>query len=118
VSPQQRAAIAHLMIGVVAQQMDAMARIVENIKPTNPTEVEQGARAIALMTRSLREIAALNKNEDEAPSHEAVDDPVPLDIDEFRYELARRINEIVEARRGGTTGGDRPGLPAPEAGGA
>ncbi|MEI9803939.1 MAG: hypothetical protein WDN48_05060 [Pseudolabrys sp.] len=117
VSPQQRAAIAHRMLSVVEKQMDAIARIVDNIKPTNPAEAEQGARAVAFVTRSLREIAALNKNEDEAPSDEAADDPLPRDIDEFRYELARRIHEIVEGHTGGTAGEDRPVLSGPVAGG-
>ena len=56
-------------------------------------------RDSASISRTVREIAALNQPTEVAPADEADDDPVPRDIDEFRYELARRIRGFIEARQ-------------------
>lgn len=99
VSPQQRMAIAQRIMRVVECQITAVERIVETVKPTDQLEAEHGAHTLASVSRTLREIALLNKPEDATPPDEADDDPIPRDIDEFRDELARRINEFVDARR-------------------
>jgi len=85
-------------------QMDAIDRIVKNIAPSDQIEAEHGARTLASVSRTLREIQALNKPEDEAPPDDVDDDPIPRDIDEFRRELARRIRGFIETRRIGADG--------------
>jgi hypothetical protein len=47
----------------------------------------------------VREIAALNQPNEVTPADAADDDPVPSDIDEFRFELARRIHQFIEDRQ-------------------
>jgi hypothetical protein len=113
VSPQQRMALALRIQRVVEHEMDAVERILKNIAPSDQIEAEHGARTLASVSRTLREIAALNKPEDETPPDAADDDPIPRDIDEFRRELARRINGLIEARRAsesGSSGGNSGAL--------
>jgi hypothetical protein len=99
VSEQQRLAIAQRIMSVVEREMDAAERIVNVIKPNDQIEAEHGARTLASVSRTLREIKALTEPDQVTPPDETDDDPVPRDIDEFRYELARRIRGFIEARR-------------------
>jgi hypothetical protein len=99
VSPQQRMALALRIQSVVEREMDAIERILEKITPADLIEAEHGARTLASISRTLREIAALNRPEQETPSDETDDDPVPVDIDGFRFALAGRIEAFVAAER-------------------
>ena len=107
--PQQRIAIAQRILTTVEREMDAIERILKTITPGDQLEAEHGARTLASLSRTLRDIAALNRLDDETPNDDAEDDddPIPRDIDEFRNELARRIDALIEKRSGesGTTGG-------------
>ena len=106
---QQRLAIAQRIMTTVEREMDAIERILKTITPADPLEAEHGARTLASLSRTLRDIAALNRPDDETPPDDTDDDddPVPQDIDEFRNELARRIRGILARRRseGGIAGG-------------
>jgi hypothetical protein len=104
VSPQQRMALALRIQQVVEQEMNAVERILSKIQPSDQIEAEHGARTLASVARTLREIKALNSPEDETPPDDADDDPIPRDIDEFRRELARRVRGFIEARRRGGGG--------------
>jgi hypothetical protein len=66
-------------------------------------ERERDARMLAVLVKTLRELAALDfaRNSEPPPSEPDDDDPVPRDIDEFRRELARRIQAFVASRDGG-----------------
>jgi hypothetical protein len=84
-----------------------------------PDERERDARVLAVLAKTLRELAALDQaNSDAAAraalsqSDDADDDPVPRDIDEFRRELARRIHAFVDSRGGAGLPGDDHRLPA------
>lgn len=101
VTEQQRFSIAQRIMTVVERQMDAAECIVKAIKPNNLVEADHGARALASVSRTLLEIKALTVPDQVTPPNETDDDPVPRDIDEFRYELARRIRGFIEARRAG-----------------
>lgn len=71
-----------------------------------PVESERCARIVASMTRSLREVLRLRAGlaPEQGSNH---DHGIPTDIDEFRRELARRINLFVASRtNGGRAGGD------------
>ena len=61
VSPQQRMALALRIQSVVEREMDAIERILGKITPSDQVEAEHGARTLASISRTLREIAALNK---------------------------------------------------------
>lgn len=100
-SPQQRLAIALRIQRVVEREMDAMERILAVIQPSDQIEAEHGARTLASVSRALREITALTEPDEVTPPDEADDDAIPLDIDEFRNELAHRINAFIDAERNG-----------------
>ncbi len=99
---QQRLAIAQRIMTTVEREMDAIERILKTITPADQLEAEHGARTLASLSRTLRDIAALNRSDDETPPDDTDDDddPVPQDIDAFRDELARRIRGILARRRG------------------
>jgi hypothetical protein len=101
VTAQQRAAMAQRIQSVVEREMDAIERVLDVIRPDEPDEAELSARALAAVSRTLREIRALNAPEDEAPPDAADDDAVPRDIDEFREALARRIEAFIDDEQGG-----------------
>ncbi len=103
-SPQQRNALAQHIMAATRDALDAVQRVVGNIKPGDQVQNDHCARTLASISRSLRDIAALNSPDGVTPPDEADDDPVPLDMDEFRYELARRIRGFIETRRLGTGG--------------
>jgi hypothetical protein len=91
---------------------DAQVRDIEDrlaaTRP-EPVERERDARMLAVLVKTLRELAALDEAAS-GPSKRAEpedDDPVPRDIDEFRRELARRIDALVASR----TGSRLPGEP-------
>jgi hypothetical protein len=73
-------------------------------------ERESNARTLAIVAKTLRELAAVdesNKSREgkkQPPDDDIDHDPVPRDMDEFRRELARRIHALVDSRtdtRGG-----------------
>ena len=99
---QQRMALSHKIYAVVADQIEAIKRISSVVKPADLSEAEHAARTMAGLSRSLREMHALTQPENKAPANDVDDqDPIPRDIDEFRFELARRIRGIIEEQRAG-----------------
>lgn len=104
ISDQQRMALALRLQQMVEREMDAVERILRKIKPSDQIEAEHGARTLAGVARTLREIKALNTPTDEPTPEGIDDDPIPRDIDEFRFELARRIRGFIDARRRGVDG--------------
>jgi hypothetical protein len=64
---------------------------------------EKDARMLAVLARAIRELTAVDslnhELEREAGKNRAAnDDPVPEDMDEFRNELARRLEAVIAAR--------------------
>lgn len=102
--PEQRLAIAERLMLGTEEALDAIKRVTAQINPNNPAEADASARTLANISRALRKIAALTKTDEVTPADDADDDPVPRDIDEFRYELARRIRGFIEARQAGAAG--------------
>lgn len=100
----ERTALAARLLELVGRQMDAIDKTFNSIGPAEPGEADRSSRTIANLGRALREIQELLKPEEVNETDEADDDSVPIDIDAFRFELARRINEFVDARRRGQGG--------------
>jgi hypothetical protein len=98
---RQRKEIAARIQGVVVQHLSAVEKVLAVLGAADALEANRDSRTLASLSRTVREIAALNASEPQAPPDEADDDPVPSDIDEFRRELARRIRGFIEARRNG-----------------
>jgi hypothetical protein len=102
--PEQRVAIAERLMSATEEALDAIKRISARLQPATSAEADANARTMANVSRSLREIAVFIKPDEVKAADDADDDPVPRDIDEFRYELARRIRSFIEARSAGAAG--------------
>lgn len=98
VSAQRRAALAQRIMGAVERELDAVGRVLDRVAPADQIEAEHGARTLASISRTLREITALNQSDQVAPTDDTDDDSVPVDIDALRSELARRLHALIEAR--------------------
>jgi hypothetical protein len=99
-SPEARIAIAARIQRAVERGLDAVDRVLDTVGPADEGGAERSARTLAAVARTLQEMSALNKPDEVAPPDEADDDPVPIDLDELRNELARRINALIEAGTG------------------
>ena len=94
---------------IVPRLQNAVARVVLAIETvaakltaeaTHPRELERAARALAALTRTLRELNGLLSQRQAAAADAHDDDDMPADIDAFRLDLARRIDAFVAARTG------------------
>jgi hypothetical protein len=69
-----------------------------------PAESERNSRVTAALARTMRELAAKDERDTsrKAPnkSGESNDEPVPLDIDELRRSLIRKMDAILAEREG------------------
>jgi len=65
----------------------------------NPVDAERTARTLSSLTETLQKLQRLQGTLPETELKD--DDDMPADIDEFRNELARRINAFVDSRTGG-----------------
>ncbi len=72
-----------------------------------PAERERDARTLAVVSRTLRELIALDGVQAAQDKEGATepDDDGPADIEEFRRELERRLAAIQDHRRDGADGG-------------
>jgi hypothetical protein len=100
-SPERRAAVAARIQNAVERAMRAVERVLDKLDPADSAEAERAGRTLAGVSRTLRELAVANLPPEASPPDETDDDPVPSDIDEFRFELARRIRAFIEARESG-----------------
>ncbi len=62
-------------------------------------ERERDVRMLNVLVRTLRDPALFDAGGAPPPAEPEDDDPVPKDMDEFRYELARRIRGFIENRK-------------------
>jgi hypothetical protein len=79
-------------------------------EPQNPADAERTARTLSSLTETLQKLQRLQCTLPETELKD--DDDMPVDIDEFRRELARRIRAFVESRteRGHVDGAGIPPL--------
>ena len=70
-------------------------------------ERESNARTLAIVAKTLRELSAVDEaaKPRKGKKHSPDDDNAPRNIDEFRQELARRIDALVDSRTGSGGGG-------------
>lgn len=95
----------------VGRQITIIEGIQTTLMPTHAAQAERSARVLALLNKSLLEITATTEPDESAEHDDADDDSIPRDVDEFRRELARRLQGLVDAERrregqgaGGTEG--------------
>ncbi|MBX6426721.1 MAG: hypothetical protein IRZ09_12460 [Variibacter sp.] len=90
----------------VEQELAAVERLRAQLGPApeNPGDAERTARTLATLARTLGEVERLRGAV--APPAHPDDDDMPTDIDEFRRELARRIDAFVASRADEAVRGD------------
>jgi transposase-like protein len=84
-----------------AQVRDIEDRLRQDPQP--PDERERNARVLAVLVKTLRDLSTLDESQADTAATTNMagnDDEVPRDIDEFRRELARRMDAFVESRTG------------------
>lgn len=86
------------------EQLGSLAR--------SPIEAERCARTLSIFTQTLQALARLRGGAAPDQGSNDDDDDMPRDIDEFRRDLARRIDAFVASR---TDGGSGDGDAAPQA---
>jgi hypothetical protein len=90
------------LVARVWRTADAQVRDIEHRLARHqqqPDERERDARTLAVLVKTMRELSALDDMKDGvAPPADPEHDDGPRDIDEFRRELARRMDAIVAAR--------------------
>ncbi|UZE47592.1 hypothetical protein [Rhodopseudomonas sp. P2A-2r] len=80
-----------------------------------PAEAERVARTLSTLTQTLAKVRALRDGGAEGDDRDHSDD-MPADIDDFRRELARRIDAYVAGRTdAGMAGAGEPSGAAPPA---
>jgi hypothetical protein len=95
-----RAGMAGRVHDMVARELDAVERVLDVLAPEGPGDAERAARTLASIARTLRELSLMNDTGEQPEAATADDDDSPRDLDEFRRELARRINAFVDDRTG------------------
>lgn len=100
------AIVPHLQ-GAVGRLLPAIDATVARLAagPMHAREMEQAARALAALTRTLRELNALLSQRQAAA---AAEEDKSRDLDELRYELARRMRALIDERTGQTGGAGAP----------
>ena len=88
------ALIAQRLQGAVARVLPAIEATLGRLAAagTHPREMDGAARALAALTRTLRELSAL------LSQHPATADDDPKTLDEYRRELARKMDAVIAAR--------------------
>jgi hypothetical protein len=82
----------------VERELAAVERILGKLGPAKLDEVECGARTLATLARTLRELTQL-RPAGSSPRGGADDEPEIRDLDEFRRDLARRLDRLVAEAR-------------------
>lgn len=101
-APVDPATIPDRLRGALARVLPAIEATLARLThgPQHPRDLEQTARTLGVLMRTLRELTSLLAEQQKlapaAPAPDEDDDPVPKDIDEFRFELARRINAFID----------------------
>jgi hypothetical protein len=93
----------------VLEELAAVETLRAQLKrePQSPQDAERTARTLSSLTETLQKLQRLQCA---FPQSGSYDDDLPADIDEFRRELARRIETFVTSR---ADPGDGGGFSAP-----
>lgn len=112
---ERRAQLAARVLDSVERQLNAIDAVAAKLGPADGAEAERTARALASLARGMHEIAALMRPKETKTPNDSDDDPIPVDIDELRLDLARRIRGLIaeEEREEETeSAGEAAGEPA------
>ena len=101
---------------VTGCELDAIEQTLKVLGPANSAEAERSARVLAMLSSTVQGIWA--RIQGQTRPDEADDDPVPVNIDEFRATVALRMRALIDARQDQTNQSDDATPPADESGGA
>lgn len=87
------AALVTRVLATVDRELAAVDRILDTLGPPEPDAVERGARTLASLARTLRDITQMRQGG--ASPRDNDDEPEIRDLDEFRRDLARRLDRLV-----------------------
>jgi hypothetical protein len=90
------ARIEQLVLKELAAEEAVRARLRHAPRPA--ADAERSARTLAILTQTLQNLQRLRAGQDSFGPPDDDDDDMPADLDEFRYELARRIDAFVASR--------------------
>ncbi|WP_425993488.1 hypothetical protein [Afipia sp. DC4300-2b1] len=97
----------------IERELSKIERIVghpSRLYPAQRIETESRARVLASLARTLKEVMRLREQERGTDDNaKADDDAIPRDLDEFRRELSRRLEGLVESAAPVSDRGDEPG---------
>ena len=100
VSPNERIA----MIGRIMRSCDQQISEIEQRINPSPTQLDQDSRRLALISRTLNELTAIDQRNREmkrkatqrnGDKSKNAEQPVPRDTDELRRDLARKLEAII-----------------------
>jgi hypothetical protein len=100
-APADATAIVPRLQSAVARVLPAIEATIARLAagPHNPREMELAGRTLSSLTRTLRELNGLLSQHHARPAAtDPYDDDMPEDMDEFRYDLARRIDDFMRSR--------------------
>src|SRR5690606_15460600 len=96
----KRRALSRRLREAIGGQLDAIDHVNKLI--AKQSELGQSDRAVAAVSRSLREThELLQPPEEEHKLDVAHDEPFPYDVEQFRRELARALRAVLDERRSG-----------------
>jgi hypothetical protein len=87
------AALVERVLATVDRELAAVDRILDTLGPPEPDAVERGARTLANLARTLRDI--MQMRQPGASPRGDDDEPEIRDLDEFRRDLSRRLDRLV-----------------------
>lgn len=98
------------IVGRIWRTAEAQVREIEERLARHarqPDDRARDVRTLAVLVKTMRELAAFDAIRDGAapPANTEDDDAGPRDLDEFRRELARRMEAIIAARTEDVSGG-------------
>ena len=111
VSPRRRTAAAErnaLVNRLWSAARQQVEEVEQRLARSDQPPSERDARTFAILVKTLRELTVLDQARLEQNPKDAArndDDAIPLDVDELRRELARRIENIRRRRTAGGAGG-------------
>jgi hypothetical protein len=99
---------------LVEKELDAEEAVRAQLGPLprNPADAERTARTLSTLTQTLHALQRLRSGTGPDTDN---DDDMPRDIDEFRRDLARRIDAFVASRTQRADAGGDPDSDAVEA---
>ena len=78
----------------VERELDAIDRVLSALGAADQAEAERSARTLASLARALKEVMRLTAPA-QTPEADEDDDGAPRDLEEFRRELARRLETLA-----------------------